>query len=129
MDFYYFFTQKGIWKQIVFLFLYYAGLIGILAMLKPYMVISGIQYAGNRDYEWCSRNFCSIRIFFCRRFILRRIGRYRSRILLGLYFIGHALFHVSLLLYSHHPDALYRDLFALGKLRNGNHRCIYNSHG
>ena len=40
-DFYYFFTPKGIWKQIIFLFLYYAGLIGILAMLKPYMVDLG----------------------------------------------------------------------------------------
>ena len=32
-DVFYFFTQKNIWKQIGFLFLYYSGLIGTLAML------------------------------------------------------------------------------------------------
>lgn len=36
-----FFKQKGIWKQIVFLFLYYAGIIGILSMLKPMLVDYG----------------------------------------------------------------------------------------
>lgn len=36
-----FFKQKGIWKQVLFLFLYYAGLIGTLAMLKPLLVDYG----------------------------------------------------------------------------------------
>lgn len=36
-----FFKQNGIWKQILFLFLYYAGLIGTLAMLKPMLVDYG----------------------------------------------------------------------------------------
>ncbi len=36
-----FFKQKGIWKQVVFLFLYYTSLIGTLAMLKPMLVDYG----------------------------------------------------------------------------------------
>lgn len=36
-----FFKQKGIWKQLIFLFLYYAGLIGSLAMLRPLLVDYG----------------------------------------------------------------------------------------
>ncbi|MFV0469739.1 MAG: MFS transporter, partial [Dysgonomonas sp.] len=36
-----FFKQKGIWKQVIFLFIYFAGLIGILSMLKPMLVDYG----------------------------------------------------------------------------------------
>ena len=36
-----FFSQKGIWKQVVFLTTFYSGLIGILAMIKPYLVDLG----------------------------------------------------------------------------------------
>lgn len=36
-----FFKQKGIWKQVIFLFLFYAGLIGTLAMLRPLLVDYG----------------------------------------------------------------------------------------
>lgn len=37
-DIYKFFTQKGIWKQVIFLNLFYSGIMGILTMLKPYLV-------------------------------------------------------------------------------------------
>lgn len=40
-DIKYFFTQKGIGKRILVLSLFYSGIIGILAMLKPYMVDLG----------------------------------------------------------------------------------------
>jgi predicted MFS family arabinose efflux permease len=36
-----FFTQKGMWKRLILLFTYYSGIIGMLAMLKPYMVDLG----------------------------------------------------------------------------------------
>ena len=35
------FTQKGIARQIVFLVLYYTGIIGIMSILKPFMVDLG----------------------------------------------------------------------------------------
>lgn len=37
----YFFRQKGIGKRLVILILFYSGIIGILAMLKPYLVDLG----------------------------------------------------------------------------------------
>ena len=40
-DFVLFFTQKGIARQIVFLVLYYTGIIGIMSILKPFMVDLG----------------------------------------------------------------------------------------
>jgi len=40
-DIKYFFTQKGIGKRILVLSLFYSGIIGVLAMLKPYMVDLG----------------------------------------------------------------------------------------
>ncbi|PLX24427.1 MAG: MFS transporter [Salinivirgaceae bacterium] len=36
-----FFTRKGMWKRLLLLLTYYSGIIGILAMLKPYMVDLG----------------------------------------------------------------------------------------
>jgi predicted MFS family arabinose efflux permease len=40
-DFVWFFATPGIWRQVGFLILYYAGIIGILSMLRPYMVDLG----------------------------------------------------------------------------------------
>lgn len=40
-DMYLFFKQKNMGKHVVFLFLFYAGLIGILSTLRPYMVDLG----------------------------------------------------------------------------------------
>lgn len=40
-DFLWFFTRKSIWRQIGFLVLYYAGIIGSLSMLRPYLVDLG----------------------------------------------------------------------------------------
>lgn len=40
-DFIWFFTRKSIWRQIGFLMLYYAGIIGSLSMLRPYLVDLG----------------------------------------------------------------------------------------
>ncbi len=41
LDFAHFFNQKGIWRHIMLLMLFYAGIIGILTMLKPYLVDLG----------------------------------------------------------------------------------------
>ena len=40
-DIIYFFKQKGIGKRVVLLFIFYSGLIGILTMLKPWLVDLG----------------------------------------------------------------------------------------
>jgi len=40
-DFIWFFSQKGIWRQVCFLILYYSSFIGILSILRPYLVDLG----------------------------------------------------------------------------------------
>ena len=40
-DFVWFFGQRGVWRQILFLALYYMGIIGIMSNMKPYMVDLG----------------------------------------------------------------------------------------
>ncbi|MBN2661223.1 MAG: MFS transporter [Tannerellaceae bacterium] len=94
-DFYYFFTQKGIWKQIIFLFLYYSGLIGTLAMLKPYMVDLGYNIKEIGVMSGLAGTFIAFLSSFGGGFIIRRIGRYRARILFAVaillatfYFLG-----------------------------------------
>lgn len=95
IDFYYFFTQKGIWKQIIFLFLYYSGLIGTLAMLKPYMVDLGYNIKEIGVMSGLAGTFIAFLSSFGGGFIIRRIGRYRARILFAVaillatfYFLG-----------------------------------------
>ncbi|HML69751.1 MAG TPA: MFS transporter [Macellibacteroides fermentans] len=95
-DFYYFFTQKGIWKQIIFLFLYYAGLIGILAMLKPYMVDLGYNMQEIGIMSGVAGTSVAFVSSFTGGFILRRIGRYRSRILFSVCILLATLYFMCL---------------------------------
>jgi predicted MFS family arabinose efflux permease len=41
LDFAHFFKQKGIWRHVMLLLIFYSGIIGILTMLKPYLVDLG----------------------------------------------------------------------------------------
>ena len=97
-----FFTQKGIWKQIGFLLLYYSSLIGTLAMLKPYLV----------DLGYTKQIGIMFGIFgpavglvasFSGGFIIRKIGRHRSRVLFVI-FIVFTTFYFYFISKNPHPD-------------------------
>ncbi|MDL2214808.1 MFS transporter [Dysgonomonas sp. OttesenSCG-928-M03] len=79
-----FFKQKGIWKQLVFLFLYYAGLIGCLAMLRPMLVDYGydIKEIGVMSGIIGTSIGCVGSLFG--GFIVRRFGRFYPRIIFAL---------------------------------------------
>ena len=112
-DFYYFFTQKGIWKQIVFLFLYYAGLIGILAMLKPYMVDLGYNMQEIGIMSGVAGTSVAFVSSFTGGFILRRIGRYRSRILFSVCILLATLYFMCLSYCTPTTLMLYIGIFLL----------------
>lgn len=76
-----FFKQKGIWKQVVFLFLYYAGLIGILAMLKPMLVDYGYDMKEIGVMSGVVGTSIGCIASFGGGFIVRRIGRHAARLL------------------------------------------------
>lgn len=75
-----FFTQKGIWKQIVFLLLYYAGIIGTLAMLKPYLVDLGYTMQEIGSMSGIVGTVAGFVAAFCGGLVVRRIGVFWSRI-------------------------------------------------
>ncbi len=94
-DFASFFTQKGIWRQIGFLLLYYASIIGILSMMRPWLVDLGYtmkEIGVMSGIIGTSAAFCSS---FAAGFVVRRIGIFTSRILFAcfillttIYFLG-----------------------------------------
>lgn len=76
-----FFKQKGIWKQVVFLFLYYAGLIGVLAMLKPMLVDYGYNMKEIGIMSGIVGTSIGCLASFGGGFVVRKLGRHTSRIL------------------------------------------------
>ena len=91
-----FFKQKGIWKQIVFLFLYYMGLIGILTMLKPMLVDYGYGMKEIGIMVGVIGSSIGCIASFGAGFIVRKIGRKTSRILFASMTLVTAIFFYSL---------------------------------
>lgn len=79
-DLFGFFKQKGIWKQIIFLFLYNAGIIGILAMLKPLLVDYGYNIKEIGIMSGIIGTSVGCITSFLAGFIVKKIGRSLSRI-------------------------------------------------
>lgn len=79
-----FFKRKGIWKQVIFLFLYYAGLIGTLAMLRPMLVDYGydIKEIGVMSGVIGSSVGCIGSLIG--GFVVRRFGRFYPRIIFAV---------------------------------------------
>lgn len=80
-----FFRQKGIWKQLLFLFLYYAGLIGILSMLKPMLVDYGYNIKEIGIMSGIVGTSVGCATSFAGGFIVRKIGRNTSRALFAVF--------------------------------------------
>lgn len=101
-DFIWFFTTKGIWRQVGFLILYYAGLIGILSMLRPYMVDLGYSM---KEIGFLlgivGTSTAFVASYLAGRFV-RRFGLHRSRIVFAfiillttMHFFGSSLYTPS----------------------------------
>lgn len=80
-----FFRQRGIWKQIVFLFFYYAGLIGILAMLKPMLVDYGYDMKEIGVMSGIVGTSIGCLASFGGGFIVRKIGRHAARLIFAVF--------------------------------------------
>ena len=86
-DFASFFAQRGIWRQIGFLLLYYASIIGILSMMRPWLVDLGYsmkQIGVMSGIVGTSVAFCAS---FGAGFLVRRIGIYRARLLFAVFIL------------------------------------------
>lgn len=95
-DIIYFFTQRNVGKQIIFLILYYSGLIGTLAMLKPYLVDLGYGMKEIGVMVGVIGTFTGFLGSFAGGFIVRKLGRYYSRILFAVCIVLSACYFYSL---------------------------------
>lgn len=79
-----FFRQKRIWKQVVFLFLYYAGLIASLAMVRPMLVDYGYSIKEIGIMSGIIGTSIGCVGSLTGGFIVRRFGRFLPRILFAV---------------------------------------------
>lgn len=112
-DVLYFFTQRGIWKQIGFLFLYYSGLIGTLAMVRPWLVDLGYSVKEIGMMSGVAGTFVGFISAFAGGMIIRKIGRWRARILFAVFVLMATLYFLGLSYTQPTTSLLYIGIFLL----------------
>ena len=95
-DFIWFFTRKNIWKQIGFLILYYSSIIGTLSVLRPYLVDLGYSMKEIGVMSGMVGTAAAFLASFAAGFIVRHIGRERSRLLFAVFILITAFYFVTL---------------------------------
>ena len=112
-DVLYFFTQRGIWKQIGFLFLYYSGLIGTLAMVRPWLVDLGYSVKEIGMMSGVAGTFVGFISAFAGGMIIRKMGRWRARILFSVFVLMATLYFLGLSYTQPTTPLLYGGIFLL----------------
>ena len=74
-DIYRFFAEKGKHKRVLILLFYYSGIIGILTMLKPYLVDLGYNVKNIGIMSGIFGTSVAVACSFAGGFIVRKIGR------------------------------------------------------
>ena len=86
-DFASFFAQRHIWRQIVFLLFYYASIIGILSMMRPWLVDLGYsmeEIGLMSGIVGTSSAFCAS---FVAGFLVRKMGIFFARRLFSVFIL------------------------------------------
>ncbi|BEG99036.1 MFS transporter [Bacteroides sedimenti] len=112
-DLWLFFHQKGVGRQLVFLILCYSGLIGILAMVKPYMVDLGYKTGEIGVIFGIFGSLCGCLFSFVGGYVIRSVGRYYSRILFACLVLATTLLFYFLSLSTPGKLMLYVAIFCL----------------
>lgn len=88
-DIYRFFAEKGRHKRVLILLFYYSGIIGVLTMLKPYLVDLGYNVKNIGIMSGIFGTSVAVACSFAGGFIVRKIGRRLSMFLfLSLSFVA-----------------------------------------
>ena len=95
-DFWWFFARKSIWRQIGFLFLYYASIIGLLSMLRPYLVDHGYDMQQIGIMSGLLGTGSAFFVSLVAGFVVRRIGYHRARILFACFTLGTTCYFYAL---------------------------------
>jgi len=92
-DFTLFFKQKGSWKRIVMLLFFYSGLIGILTMIKPWLVDLGYSIKEIGIYSGIYGALSGVFSALITGYLIKKIGKKKSlhailiyAVLVSLYF-------------------------------------------
>lgn len=112
-DLFFFFSQKGVGKQLVFLILCYSGLIGILAMVKPYMVDLGYKTADIGFMFGLFGSLCGCLFSYIGGYVIRSIGRFYSRIIFACAVLATTLLFYFMSFTTPGTVALYVAIFCL----------------
>lgn len=91
-----FFNQKNIWRQVVFLSLYYAGLIGILSNLSPFLVDIGYDIKEIGGIVGIFGVSFGILCAFISGIFIRKIGKSLSRKIISALIIVPAVYFIWL---------------------------------
>lgn len=108
-----FFKQKKIVKQLMFLILFYSGLIGILAMVKPYMVDLGYKTSQIGFMFGIFGSLSGCIGSYTGGHIIRWMGRFYSRILFASYILLTTLLFYFMSLTTPSSIVLYIVIFCL----------------
>ena len=127
-DFIWFFARRNIWKQIGFLLLYYASIIGILSVLRSYLVDLGYSMKEIGIMIGIGGTGAAFASSFLAGLLVRKIGRYHSRILFAI-FILLTTFYVYFMDSPFIFNALFRNRPAMECLWNGNYCSVYHFYG
>lgn len=83
-DFALFFGQRGIWRQVGFLVLYYSSIIGILSMVRPWLVDLGYDMKQIGIISGILGTGMATMASFVSGALIRRVGVGRARMLVAL---------------------------------------------
>ncbi|WP_321426222.1 MFS transporter [uncultured Bacteroides sp.] len=108
-----FFSQKGAGRQLIFLILCYSGLIGILAMVKPYMVDLGYKTGDIGFMFGIFGSLCGCLFSYIGGYVIRSFGRFYSRIIFACAILATTLLFYFLSLTTPGTIALYVAIFCL----------------
>jgi MFS family permease len=111
-DFLLFFARRTIWKQIGFLIIYYAGIIGTLSVLRPWLVDLGYSMTeiGVMSMAGTGTAFA---ISFPIGLLVRRIGRHRARLGFAVFTLCTLIYFLSLSWSTPSTAALYAGVMLL----------------
>lgn len=112
-DLFLFFRQKGIGRQLIFLILFYSGVIGILAMVKPYMVDLGYKTGEIGFMFGIFGSLCGCLFSYVGGYVIRSLGRYYSRIIFACMILATTLLFYFMSLTTPGTIALYLAIFFL----------------
>jgi len=112
-DLFLFFRQKGISRQLIFLILFYSGVIGILAMVKPYMVDLGYKTGEIGFMFGIFGSLCGCLFSYVGGYVIRSLGRYYSRIIFACMILTTTLLFYFMSLTTPGTIALYVAIFFL----------------